>query len=97
MRILNFLSKLLNAVVTVIEIVLLIRFVFILLGVKSSGRFVGWIYETTGPLVFPFKSIFQQLDFRGFTIDITTLLSIIAFGIAGIILVKVISHPTSYD
>lgn len=97
MLVLNFLSKLLDAIVTFIEIILSVRFVLIMFGVKSSSEFVVWIYKTTAPLVFPFKNIFQQLKFLGLIIDLSTLLAIIAFGLAGIILTKLVSHPTKYN
>lgn len=94
MLVLNFLAKIVNAVVIVIELMLSVRFVLLLLRVSPSSDFLVWIQKTTSPLAAPFSSFFQDLTFVGLTINFSTLFALIAYGIAGIILVKLISHPT---
>ena len=41
-----------------IELIIGLRFFFLLLGVNPSASFVSWIYSLSGPLVAPFTGIF---------------------------------------
>jgi uncharacterized protein YggT (Ycf19 family) len=65
--------------------------------VTSSSPFVFWIYKISAPLTEPFIGIFQNLKLFGLFIDFSTLFALIVYGILGLLIVKLISHPTSYN
>jgi len=98
MFVLNFISNIFNVVLTLIELILSVRFVLLMFRVSPHAhQFVSWIYTNSAQLVKPFTGIFQQLKFAGFIIDVSTLLALIAYGLIGMLIVKLISHPTSYN
>lgn len=97
MFVLNLLSKIFDVILTLIEFMLSIRFVLIMFKVSSSSRFVSWIYETSAPLVHPFSGILEQFKLWGFVIDFSTLFALIVYGMLGMLIVKLVSHPMSYN
>lgn len=97
MFILNLFSRIFDVVFTLVELILSARFLMLLFGVGSSSSFVSWIYKISAPLAAPFIGIFQNLKFLGFVIDFSTLFALIVYGILGMLIVKLISHPTSYN
>jgi len=54
------LRTIISAVAGLIELVLVLRFVFRLLGANPANGFVSWIYGVSHPLVTPFVGIFGQ-------------------------------------
>ena len=97
MFILNLFAKIFDVILTLVEFLLSIRFVLLMFKVSSSSQFVSWIYKTSAPLVHPFAGIFQQLKIFGFVIDFSTLFALIVYGMLGMLIVKLISHPMSYN
>lgn len=97
MFVLNLLAKVFDVILTLVEFLLSIRFVLIMFKVSHSSQFVSWIYKTSAPLVQPFSGIFQQLKIFGFVIDFSTLFALIVYGLLGMLIVKLISHPMSYN
>jgi uncharacterized protein YggT (Ycf19 family) len=71
-------SRVIALVFTVIEVLLLVRFVGKLLGANAAQGFVAAIYGITEPLVAPFRGIFTQPDGTQM-FEIASLLSIIFF------------------
>lgn len=43
-----------------IEILIALRFVFLLIGANPASQFVHWVYSWSTPLVAPFAGIFGQ-------------------------------------
>lgn len=41
----------------VLEVLVGLRFVFLLVGANPASSFVSWLYNTSGPLVAPFEGI----------------------------------------
>lgn len=98
MFILNIFSRIFDVVFTFFEFLLSIRFILLMFKMSASTSWlVSWVYETSNPFVKPFSGIFQQLNLWGFVIDFTTLFALIAYGVLGMLVVKLISHPTSYN
>jgi uncharacterized protein YggT (Ycf19 family) len=97
MFVLNLLAKIFDMILTVVELILSVRFVLIMFNVGSSSQIVAWIYKTSAPLVQPFSGIFEQLKLFGFVIDFSTLFALIVYGLLGMLIVKLISHPMSYN
>jgi uncharacterized protein YggT (Ycf19 family) len=71
-------SRVIALVFTVIEVLLLVRFIGKLLGANAAQGFVAAIYGITEPLVAPFRGIFTQPDGTQM-FEIASLLSIIFF------------------
>ena len=74
-------SRVIGLVFTVLEVVLLIRFLLKLLGANADQGLVATIYAITDPLVAPFRGIFAQPAGTP-VVEISTLLSIIFFVLA---------------
>ena len=82
----------LNIVVTFIEFVLSIRFILVFFKIGSSASFTAWIYKITASLVAPFSGILAPLKIGSFSIDFTTLIAIIIYGIAGNLIIRLLSY-----
>lgn len=82
-------SRVIALVFTVIEVLLLVRFVAKLFGANPDQAFVSVIYGVTEPLIAPFRGIFAQLDgTSGF--EIAALLSILFFVLVAALIVAMV-------
>lgn len=85
-------ESLINFVVGVIELLLVLRFTFKLFGANVAAPFVRWLYETTQPLLNPFRNIFPAPQFEGrFLIEFTTLVAIIVYMLFAYLILELIS------
>lgn len=82
-------SRVVALVFTVIEVLLLIRFIGKLLGANAAQGFVAAIYGITEPLVAPFRGIFTQPDGTQM-FEIASLLSIIFFVLVAALVVAMV-------
>ena len=87
------LGGLVYAIFGFIELLVGLRFVFLLLGANPVSPFVSWIYTWSEPLVVPFSGIFGQhavITSAGVVVhsvlDWTTLIALIIYAAAGGIL-----------
>jgi len=71
-------SRVIALVFTVLEVLLLVRFTFKLLGANADQPFTSAIYGITEPLVGPFRGIFAQPAGTP-VVEIAALLSIVFF------------------
>jgi YggT family protein len=86
-------TRVITLIFTVLEIVLLIRFILKLLGANPQQALVSGLYGITDPLVRPFQGIWPQTD-TPTVIDVPALLAIVfLFLIAALVvaLVRAIS------
>jgi uncharacterized protein YggT (Ycf19 family) len=82
-------SRIIALVFTVIEVLLLVRFVAKLFGANANQAFVSAIYGVTEPLVAPFRGIFAQpTGTSGF--EIAALLSILFFVLVAALVVAMV-------
>ncbi len=73
-----------NLIFALVEIVLVFRFVLKLLSANAEAGFVGWVYDTSYPLLKPFLFAFPTPSVRGgFTLEFTTLFAIFAYAFLG--------------
>jgi uncharacterized protein YggT (Ycf19 family) len=86
-------SRVVALVFTVIEVLLLVRFSFKLLGANPSQPFSSAIYGITEPLVAPFRGIFAQPDGTPI-VEIATLLSIVFFVLVAALVVALVRAYT---
>ena len=86
-------TRVIALVFTVIEVLLLVRFTFKLLGANADQAFVSAIYGITEPLVAPFRGIFAQ---PGGTpvVEIAALLSIVFFVLVAALIVALVRAYT---
>ena len=82
-----------NFVVGIIELLLIIRLIFKFLVANAGTPFVAWLYGVTARLVAPFAKIIPDMKFSGFVVDFATLAALIAYAIAGCLILMIFSYP----
>ncbi|MFA7319112.1 MAG: YggT family protein [Parcubacteria group bacterium] len=85
-------KTIISFVVGIIELLLTLRFMLKFLVVNVHTPFVGWIYNTTAPLVVPFSGIIPDLKLGGFMIDFATLAALIVYVLVGYSILRIFSY-----
>ena len=86
-------SRVIALVFTVVEVLLLVRFTFKLLGANADQPFSSAIYGITEPLVAPFRGIFTQPAGTP-VVEIAALLSIVFFVLVAALIVALVRAYT---
>jgi uncharacterized protein YggT (Ycf19 family) len=86
-------SRVIALVFTVIEVLLLVRFTFKLLGANADQPFSSAIYGITEPLVAPFRGIFAQPAGTP-VIEVAALLSVVFFVLVAALIVALVRAYT---
>lgn len=82
-------TRVVTLVITVLETLLLFRFIFKLAGANASQPLISSLYGVTEPLVRPFQGIFPEP--RGFAVvDIPALLAILFLFLVGLLIVALV-------
>lgn len=81
-----------HIVMGIIELLLSIRLIFKMLVVNSGTPFVAWLYGVTAGLVAPFARILPDGKISVFVIDFTTLAALVAYAIAGWLILMIVPH-----
>lgn len=84
-------------IVGIIDLVLLLRLVFLLLGAKAVG-FADFLYSISSPFVAPFRGIFPNPQVEGSYFDTASLAAIIVYILVGWIvsrLIDLVTRPAS--
>lgn len=80
-------ATIISFIVGIIELILVLRFVFKLFNANEGAAFVQFIYGLSQPLLAPFAAIFPNLELaNGFVIEISTIIAMIVYGIVGMLL-----------
>lgn len=82
-----------NIVLSIIELLLSVRFIFKFLVVNAGTPFVAWLYRVTAPLAAPFAKILPDWKLSGFVVDFATLAALIVYALAGYVILRVLSYP----
>ena len=74
----------------IVNVLLLLRFIFLALGASEASPFVNFIYGLSRPFVFPFQGIFGEPTFGGSVLEWASLVAIaiymlIAYGLARVL------------
>lgn len=77
-------NQLLGFALAILLLLLFTRFILHFFEINTS-LFANWVYLITSPLVYPFDNLAPALPYNGYSIDITTLIAIIVWTIAVII------------
>lgn len=81
-------NQLLALSLAVLLLLLFTRFVLYFFHFSSSGSlFSYWVFYLSTPLVAPFENLFPTLPYNGFTIDVSTLIAILAYAL-GVTIVR---------
>jgi uncharacterized protein YggT (Ycf19 family) len=87
----NIIVGLINFVFSIIEISLLLRFLFKLFGARDVG-FAEFLYDSTDILLDPFRGIFRpEIVGDGSIIEFSTLIAMVVYGLATFLLLELIA------
>lgn len=79
-------------VITIIEVLLTLRFITKLFGANPQAPFVTWLYENTQPLLAPFMYVFPTPSVKGrFVLEFTTLFAIFVYSFVAYIVLELMS------
>lgn len=74
-----------------LELLLLFRFVFLLLGANPNSGFVSFIYGLSEVFVMPFYGIFGQVNTSAATLDPATLIAMVVYAILGWVILRIVA------
>lgn len=78
-------------IITVVLVLILIRFVLLLFGARTGVPFVDFWYGLTAPLIKPFAGMFGNLDtyneYNGMRIELESLVAMLVYGLIGYLIV----------
>jgi uncharacterized protein YggT (Ycf19 family) len=75
---------------SIIEIILLLRFLFVFFNANQSVRFVEALYDLASVFVSPFLYIFPSTIIGGYTIEWSSLIAILVYAFLSAIFVKIL-------
>jgi hypothetical protein len=88
--IINKINQLLALVLAVLLLLLFIRFILFFFHYSGSDgllSFTYWVFFLSTPLIVPFKNLLPALPYYGYTIEVSTLIAILAYAL-GITIVR---------
>lgn len=74
-----------------LELLLGLRFVFLLLGANAGSSFASFVYAVTGPLVAPFNGIFGAPSIARSTFDPATLVAMLVYAVIGWAILRLVA------
>jgi hypothetical protein len=80
----------------VVDIFIAARFLGKLLGASSQSAFVNFIYQTSSPMVAPFKGIFGNSGSSTNSFETASLVAIVVYAVIGwglVVLIRIITAP----
>src|SRR5258708_1297497 len=82
-------NQLLALALAVLLLLLFTRFIlyFFHFSSSSGSSFVYWVFFLSTPLVAPFENLFPTLPYNGYSIDVSTLIAIVAYAL-GVTIVR---------
>lgn len=92
MTITSVLKSAINIVLSIIELFLGLRLVLKLFGASTGAPFVSWIYETSEPLLYPFRGMFASPVLEeGIVIEFSTMFAMIAYALVAWLFIELIN------
>ena len=83
------LKSLINIVFSIVEFLLGIRLLLKLFGANAGAPFVRWIYDTTAPLLEPFRGAFSSPVLEGrYVLEFNTLFALIIYLLVSYLLLE---------
>lgn len=94
----RFIIYLINAIFSIIEILIAVRIILRLFGANPAAGFVQWIYATTQPLLAPFVGMFPSPALEGgFVIEFSAVFGLLVYAFIGYLLTEIIAELTYYS
>jgi uncharacterized protein YggT (Ycf19 family) len=87
-------TRIVTLLFTVLEVLLLLRFILKLFGANATQPLVSWLYGVTEPLVRPFQGIFPEPAGPP-ALDLAALLAIAFFFLIAALIVAIVRAVTS--
>jgi uncharacterized protein YggT (Ycf19 family) len=85
-----------NTVVGLVEFILGMRILLKLFDASASAPFTNWIYETSSPLIAPFRGMFPHPALDGvFVIEFSTIFALIFYALVGYFLVELVEFVST--
>lgn len=84
--------RMLDVVLSVVELLLAARFVLSLLGAGTGNAFMQWLYGLTDRLAAPFAGTFPSFSFAFGTLEWTILFAMVVYGVAGWLAIRLVSY-----
>ncbi|HEX6258573.1 MAG TPA: YggT family protein [Candidatus Saccharimonadales bacterium] len=94
----TFIPALVSLIFGLIELVLVLRFIFRVVGANPANSFVDWIYDLSSPLIAPFVGIFgSPATTEGAVVasvfEWSSLIGIVVYGVVGMFILKLVTGP----
>jgi len=87
----SIITRLVNAIVGIVQVFLGLRLVVKLFGANPSAGFVSWLYATTDPLLPPFEGMFPSPVLEGgFVVEFSALFAILIYAIFAWLVIELI-------
>lgn len=83
-----------NIMISVVGVLLGIRFILKLFGANTGNSFVNWVYEASGEVLGPFRGVFPEQNLNGFVIEFSTIFALMIYAILGMFVFYVIDLLT---
>ncbi len=81
--------RLINLLVSIVELVLGFRFFMRIFGANPAAPFVRWIYDNSQPILYPFRGIFPpEVINGGYVFEFTTLFAMVAYAVLGFLIIE---------
>lgn len=97
------LAGIITAIIGVIEVLVGLRFVFLLIGANPANAMVSLVYDWSTPLVQPFAGMFGQtaeITGQGAVVpsvfDWTALIALVVYGLVAILISRLVVHHPSH-
>jgi hypothetical protein len=84
-------------IVGLINIIIALRFVFLLLGANKGAGFTDFIYSTSAPLVSPFVGIFGEPAYGQSVFEVSSILAVVIYTLIGWGIAKLITLTRPQD
>lgn len=87
------LVSMVNFIVSLVELLLVLRITLKLFAASTVAPFVQWVYETTEPLLAPFAGMFPSPRLTdGFVIEFSALFALMVYAFVGYLFVDMLDH-----
>lgn len=86
------LTKFILLVTNTIEALLGLRIILKLLGAAPEAPFVAWIYNTTSPLLYPFRNMFPESNLaNSFNLEFSSIFALIIYSFISYLIIHMIN------
>jgi uncharacterized protein YggT (Ycf19 family) len=82
-----------HTILAIAELILGFRVILKLFGANPSAPFVNWVYQTSEPLLYPFKDIFPSPKLDGsFVLEFSALFALLVYSLIAFAITQIITR-----